>query len=176
MLRSTLAPGRALVSRAGSASRFSAQLLEPDYLEESIPRRPCRLIRIHNNVKSRPLKIAQVQAWASDGTNRAFAGSGGVASQTSTWQGGFASRAIDGNPGKPVTHTAPGRNEYWQVSLNPPSLIDTVDVFAAATGDLSGATIQMIDWNDDLFFQETLTGCPVQSILFEARSPAPGPC
>lgn len=163
MLRSTLTLGRAVTSRAGPASRFSAQLLEPDHLEESIPLRPCRLIRIHNNVQSKPLRIAQVQAWASDGTNRAFAGRGGVASQTSTWQGGFASRAIDGNLGEPVTHTAPGRNESWEVSLNPPSLIDTVDVFAAATGDLSGATIQMIDWYDDLYFQETLTGCPVQT-------------
>lgn len=150
-------------------TRLSARLLDLDPSDPpEVPRvqacvvgggRPCRLIRILSNDRGDPLRIAQVRAWGPDGTNRASSDNGGVASQTSTRGGARASRAIDGTMGAPVTRTARGTGESWQVSLNPPTPVLAVDVLAAKGGRrLDGASLQLIDHDDDLFFQSTLTG------------------
>lgn len=160
--------------RSGQLLQFDDLAPATSYmLQAHIEPRPCKLIRIHNNSKGDTLSLAQVQAWAADGTNRAIATNGGVASQTSTSHGGLASRAIDGNTSgqygdDSVTHTAPGRNQYWQVVLNPPSFIDSVDVFNrtdCCSHRLAGASLKMIGTDDEMFFEQNLTAARKQTVL-----------
>ena len=142
-------------------------------LQMHVAPRPCKLIRIHNNSHGDPVCLAQVQAWDGEGTNRASARNGGVAWQTSTAHGGSARRAIDDNTSglwchKSVTHTALSPQEYWQVALNPPSFINSVDVFNrkdCCSHRLAGTRLQMIDTDDELFYQKTLNGDDVQRVV-----------
>ena len=146
-------------------------------LQAHVAPRPCKLIRIHNNSNGDPVCLAQVQAWDSDGTNRASARNGGVAWQTSTAHGGSARRAIDDNTSglwchKSVTHTALSPQEYWQVVLNPPSFIYSVDVFNrtdCCSHRLAGANLQIIDTDDELFYQKTLNGDDMQRVIIPSE-------
>lgn len=158
----------------------SGQLLQFDDLDPAtgymvqahVALRPCKLIRIHNNPKGDALSLAQVQAWDSDGTNRASARNGGVAWQTSTAHNGSADRAIDDNTSglwghRSVTHTTHHPREYWQVALNPPSFIYSVDVFNrtdCCSDRLDGASLEMIGTDDELLYQKTLNGDDIQRV------------
>ena len=160
--------------RSGQLLQFDDLAPATSYmLQAHVAPRPCGLIRIHNNSKGDALSLAQVQAWGSDGTNRASARNGGVAWQTSTAHNGSAHRAIDDNTSglwghRSVTHTTHHPQEYWQVVLNPPSFIYSVDVFNrtdCCSHRLDGASLEVIGTDDELLYQKTLNGEDIQRVL-----------
>lgn len=70
--------------------------------------------------------------------NVALSSNGGVATQSSTYPGGPASNANDGNTNgnwdfslvnNSVSHTNPELNAWWKVSFSAPSAIETINLF-----------------------------------------------
>lgn len=84
------------------------------------------------------LGITLVALSAAAPINVALSGNGGVASQSSTYPGGPASNANDGNTNgnwdftlvnNSVSHTNEDPNAWWQVNFNAPYVINEINLF-----------------------------------------------
>ena len=110
--------------------------------------KPARFVRIEIPGEKKCLQIAEIEIM-SGGKNIA---KGGKATQSTTRNGGDASKALDGDKspawGKGMTHTTENQpNPWWEVDLGAAQEIDTIGLWsrAAFSDRLGGFTLTLLD-------------------------------
>ena len=110
--------------------------------------KPARFVRIELPGEKRCLQISEIEIM-SGGKN---IGKGGKATQSTTRNGGDASKALDGNKspawGKGMTHTTENQpNPWWEVDLGAAHAIDTISLGSRQgfADRLGGFTLQLLD-------------------------------
>jgi putative heme-binding domain-containing protein len=168
--------------RAALYPRVKALLagLPPELARTTAEGKPIagRYVRIELPGKQRTLTLAEVEVF-SDGKNVARKGK---ASQSSTSNGGPASRAIDGNTSGIYseggqTHTQEGTDDpWWQVDLGREFPIDRIVVWNRVDGNLgerlSNFTIRILDARKNEVFLLTRLPAPKQKSEFKIGSPS----
>ena len=109
---------------------------------------PARFVRIEIPGDKKCLQIAEIEVM-SGGKNIA---KGGKATQSTTTNGGDASRAMDGDKspawGKGMTHTKENQpNPWWEVDLGTAHEVDTIGLWSRSgfSDRLGGFTLQLLD-------------------------------
>lgn len=108
-----------------------------------------------------PLSISEVRAWLYDGT---LVRNAGTATQSSTSHGGVASRAIDLKnnllfSGGSVTHTAGGKNNWWNWKLTEALPITKITFWGrkdCCQFRQNGAILMAYDTNGNIIAQRTI--------------------
>ena len=138
-----------------------------------------RFVRVELPGRQRTLTLAEVEV-LSDGVNLARKG---TAKQSSTSNGGEASRAIDGNRSGDFssgaqTHTQEGTNNpWWEVDLGGEFPIDSVVIFNRTDGNLgnrlSNHTIKVLDSARKTVFQKAGLPAPATSAKVDVGGESP---
>ena len=138
-----------------------------------------RYIRIELPGKQRTLTLAELEVF-SDGKNVAR---NGTASQSSTSNGGVATRAIDGNKSGGYndggqTHSVEGSdNPWWEVDLGKDYPIDSIGIFNRTDGNLGTRlkdyTLLVRDAGKNIVFQLRKQPTPVESVKHIVSGEAP---
>ena len=124
------------------------------------------------------LNLAEVEIYDSSYTNIAL---NGTATQSTTTNGGVASRAIDGNTdgifgNGSVTHTAAGTDEWWRVDFQTATDVTKIMVYNRTGGTgvgvarLNGCVIDLYDANDSIAYSSTLTSNVIHYLNVEKTS------
>ena len=130
-------------------------------------------IMVRNN-GSDALNLAEVEAYDSTNTNIAV---NGTATQSTTTNGGVASRAIDGNTdgvfnNGSVIHTSAGSDEWWRVDFQEATSLTKIVVYnrtdsAAVSIRLEGCVLELYDVDDNLALSFTLRDLVSQEIVVD---------
>lgn len=148
----------------------------PDPLEESLKDMKGvagRFVRIELPGQRRTLTLAEVQVMS----GRRNLALGANASQSTTSNGGVASRAVDGNTNGEwssgtLTHTVENQaNPWWEVDLGSEQPIDSVTVWNRRDGNLGkrldGFVLKILDSNREVVFEKKGNPAPTQSVAFQ---------
>jgi hypothetical protein len=138
------------------------------------PFRRGRYVRVELPGKARVLQLAEVEV-LSGGQNRALRG---VASQSSTDDGGVAGRAIDGRTDggdveQSFSHTGSGDAPWWEVDLGATEPIERVIVWGR-TGEEptpSGLRVTVLDAERKLVWEQTARAAPNPTREFKLSDP-----
>ena len=132
-----------------------------------------RFVRIELPGKQRTLTLAEVEV-ISDGINLARKGK---ATQSSTSNGGDASKAIDGNKSPTFadggqTHSAEGTdNPWWELDLGSEAVIESIIIYNRADGALGSRlnnfTIKVLDKDKKEVFSKVNNPTPAVKVAFE---------
>jgi len=132
-----------------------------------------RFVRIELPGKQRTLTLAEVEV-ISDGINLARKGK---ASQSTTSNGGDASKAIDGNKSPTFaeggqTHSAEGTdNPWWELDLGSESVIEAIIIYNRADGGLGSRlnnfTIKVLDKDKKEVFSKVNNPSPATKVGIE---------
>ncbi len=142
-----------------------AQLTARNDAKPSVTGKPVRFLRIELPGKNRILTLAEVEVF-SDGRNVAV---GGKTTQSSTYGGGAASKAIDGNKnpdhskdGQTHTSNAGETNPWWELELVEPRSIETIRIWnrSGLERRLAGFTLKLLDADRKEVFRETDIAAP----------------
>ena len=138
-----------------------------------------RYVRVELPGKKKTLTLAEVEVF-SDGRNVARQGK---ASQSSTSNGGEASRAIDGNTSGNYndggeTHSEENTaNPWWQVDLGAEHPITSIAIFNRTDGGLGkrldGFTLKVLDDSHKVVFQKTKQPAPAVKVVYEVGVESP---
>ncbi len=154
----------------------------PKDLADALPKTNAvmgRYVRIELPGKQRTLTLAEVEVF-SDGRNVAR---GGQASQSTTSNGGPASRAIDGNKSGSFdeggsTHTQEGTDgAWWEVDLGRDVPIDSIAIFNRTDGNLGTRlkdyTLLVRDSGKNVVFQLQKQPTPAETVKHVVSGEAP---
>jgi putative heme-binding domain-containing protein len=140
---------------------------------------PGRYVRIELPGKKKTLTLAEVEVY-SGGRNVAR---GGKATQSSTANGGDASKAIDGNTSGKFgdggqTHSQENEtNPWWQVDLGAEYPIDSIAVYNRTEDGLgkrlAGFTLKVLDKNRSVLFELRKQPAPQVKAAYEIGHEAP---
>ena len=132
-----------------------------------------RFVRIELPGKQRTLTLAEVEV-ISDGINLARKGK---ATQSSTSNGGDASKAIDGNKSPSFadggqTHSAEGTdNPWWELDLGSEAVIESIIIYNRADGALGSRlnnfTVKVLDKDKKEVFSKVNNPTPAVKVAFE---------
>jgi putative heme-binding domain-containing protein len=132
-----------------------------------------RFVRIELPGKQRTLTLAEVEV-ISDGINLARKGK---ATQSSTSNGGDASKAIDGNKSPTFgdggqTHSAEGTdNPWWELDLGSEAVIESIIIYNRADGALGSRlnnfTVKVLDKDKKEVFSKVNNPTPATKVAFE---------
>jgi len=132
-----------------------------------------RFVRIELPGKQRTLTLAEVEV-ISDGINLARKGK---ATQSSTSNGGDASKAIDGNKSPSFgdggqTHSAEGTdNPWWELDLGSEAVIESIIIYNRADGALGSRlnnfTVKVLDKDKKEVFSKVNNPTPATKVAFE---------
>ena len=132
-----------------------------------------RFVRIELPGKQRTLTLAEVEV-ISDGINLARKGK---ATQSSTSNGGDASKAIDGNKSPTFadggqTHSAEGTdNPWWELDLGSEAVIESIIIYNRADGALGSRlnnfTVKVLDKDKKEVFSKVNNPTPAVKVAFE---------
>ncbi|NBS91764.1 dehydrogenase, partial [bacterium] len=132
-----------------------------------------RFVRIELPGKQRTLTLAEVEV-ISDGINLARKGK---ATQSSTSNGGDASKAIDGNKSPTFadggqTHSAEGTdNPWWELDLGSEAVIESIIIYNRADGALGSRlnnfTVKVLDKDKKEVFSKVNNPTPAIKVAFE---------
>ena len=132
-----------------------------------------RFVRIELPGKQRTLTLAEVEV-ISDGINLARKGK---ATQSSTSNGGDASKAIDGNKSPSFadggqTHSAEGTdNPWWELDLGSEAVIESIIIYNRADGALGSRlnnfTVKVLDKDKKEVFSKVNNPTPAIKVAFE---------
>ncbi len=150
-------PGRHPAEGDFVLSQFSAEWI----VEQPQPRQG-RFVRIELPGENRILSLAEVQVW-SGGKNIAPSGR---ASQASVDYLGPAELAIDGGTSgdyaaKSVTHTARGKDPWWELDLGSLRTVGKIDIWNRTDGGvgdrLNAARVQLLDAERQVVWEGTIS-------------------
>ncbi|MFK5922081.1 MAG: DUF1553 domain-containing protein [Verrucomicrobiota bacterium] len=154
-------------------SRFAATLDTGDKAPQA------RYVRIELPGKDKILHLAEVEVFNGD-NNLA---NKGKASQSSTYPGGEASHAIDGNTNglwekKSIAHVgSKDKSPWWEVDLGQLSPIDRIKIWnrtdSKLQSRLDGYQIKLLDAKRNLVWQNTKLKGPDPSAAFALTGPLP---
>ncbi|MBJ7429897.1 MAG: discoidin domain-containing protein [Gemmataceae bacterium] len=132
-----------------------------------------RFVRIELPGKQRTLTLAEVEV-ISDGINLARKGK---ATQSTTSNGGDASKAIDGNKSPTFadggqTHSAEGTdNPWWELDLGSEAVIESIIIYNRADGALGSRlnnfTVKVLDKDKKEVFSKVNNPTPAIKVAFE---------
>ncbi|RLS23588.1 MAG: dehydrogenase [Planctomycetota bacterium] len=132
-----------------------------------------RFVRIELPGKQRTLTLAEVEV-ISDGINLARKGK---ATQSSTSNGGDASKAIDGNKSPTFadggqTHSAEGTdNPWWELDLGSEAVIESIIIYNRADGALGSRlnnfTVKVLDKDKKEVLSKVNNPTPAVKVAFE---------
>jgi putative heme-binding domain-containing protein len=132
-----------------------------------------RFVRIELPGKQRTLTLAEVEV-ISDGINLARKGK---ATQSSTSNGGDASKAIDGNKSPTFadggqTHSAEGTdNPWWELDLGSEAVLESIIIYNRADGALGSRlnnfTVKVLDKDKKEVFSKVNNPTPAVKVAFE---------
>ncbi len=138
-----------------------------------------RFVRIELPGKDKILHLAEVEVFSGK-TNLALKGK---AKQSSTYPGGEAERAIDGNTNglwekKSVAHVgSKDKSPWWEVDLGKSSPVDRITIWNRTDGNiqsrLDGYQIKLYDENRKLVWQNAKLKGPKKSETFTLTGPRP---
>lgn len=137
------------------------------------PNRTGRYVRVQLTASNTPLSLAEVQVFGTSGTPSATnLALNGTASQSSTWNGNVASRAIDGNTNgdfnaSQITHTDLGSQNYWQVDLGEVKNIDNIKLWNRTDCCASRLTDFHVFVSDIPFSGTTVADSQAQTGVFD---------
>ncbi|GAA5506697.1 DUF1553 domain-containing protein [Novipirellula caenicola] len=155
----------------GQAENFVLSKVSATWTPSDIKPIDARFVRLELPGKQRILHIAELQVFRGD-QNVALSG---TATQSSTGYNATADFAIDGNTSgnfqdNTVTHTQTENSPWWEVDLGALYPVDRIALWnrtdggGGISGRLAGYTLQLLDQNRNVIWQQSPEALPTPSL------------